>query len=64
MSETVEVKEGYYDKLENIHCGVIKGFKISCGPEQLNVLDDGSEHAFEMTGITAKRKGNEVIFSK
>ncbi len=64
MSETVEVREGYYDKLGNIHCGVIKDFKISCGPEQLNVLDDGSEHAFEMTGITAKRKGEEVIFSK
>ena len=64
MSESVEVKEGYYDKLMNIHCGVIKGFKISCGPEQLKNLKDGSEHTFEMSGITAKRKGDEVIFSK
>lgn len=64
MSESVEVKEGYYDKLGDIHCGVVKGFKINCGPEQLKVLDDGSEHIFEMTGITAKRKTDEVTFSK
>ncbi|WP_299879679.1 hypothetical protein [uncultured Cocleimonas sp.] len=64
MSENVEVREGYYEKLGNIHCGVIKGFKITCGPEQLAVLDDGNEHTFEMTGITAKRNENEVIFSK
>ena len=67
MSETaevVEVKEGYYAKLGNIHCGVIKGFKISCGPEQLKNLKDGSKHTFQSSGITVKRKGDEVTFSK
>jgi hypothetical protein len=64
MSESIEVKEGYYDKLGNIHCGVIKGFKISCGPEQLDNLKDASKHKFEMSGISVKRKGDEVIFSK
>ena len=63
MAESVEVKEGYYDKLGSIHCGVVKGFKINCGPEQLKVLDDGSEHVFDMTGVTAKRNGDEVSFS-
>ena len=64
MSESLEVKEGYYDKLGNIHCGVIKGFKISCGPQQLKVLNDGDKHTFDVTGITAKRKGDIVAFSK
>lgn len=64
MAEPVEVKEGYYGKLGNIHCGVVKGFKINCGPEQLKVLEDGSEHLFEITGVTAKRKGDEVSFSQ
>jgi hypothetical protein len=64
MSESVEINEGYYGKLENIHCGVVKGFKINCGPEQLTVLNDGGEHTFEITGITAKRKAGEVSFSK
>lgn len=64
MSESVEIKEGYYDKLGDIHCGVVKGFKINCGPEQLKVLDDGGKHIFEMSGITAKRKADQVTFSK
>ena len=64
MSESIEVKEGYYDKLGNIHCGVIKGFKISCGPEQLKNLKDASKHTFEMSGISVKRNGDDVIFSK
>jgi hypothetical protein len=62
-AESVTVEEGYYDKLENIHCGVIKGFKITCGPE-MSVLNDGDEHQFEMTRINAKRKGGSVTFSK
>ncbi len=64
MSESVEVKEGYYDKLGNIHCGVVKGFKLNCGPEQLKVLDDGKKHTFDMTGVSAERKGENVIFTK
>ena len=64
MSESVEVKEGYYGSLGNIHCGVVKGFKINCGPEQLKVLDDGEKHTFDMTGVNAERKGEIVIFSK
>ncbi len=64
MAESIEVKEGYYDKLGNIHCGVVKGFKINCGPEQLKELEDGSSHTFDLTGITAKRSGDEVTFSQ
>ena len=62
-TESITVAEGYYDKLDNIHCGVIKGFKVTCGPE-MAVLDDGGNHQFEMTGINAKRKGGSVTFSK
>ena len=63
-AEKVEVKEGYYEKLGVIHCGVIKGYKISCGPEHLKILNDGDSHTFEMTGINVERKDDLVIFSK
>lgn len=63
-AENVEVKEGYYEKLGVIHCGVIKGFKISCGPQHLKVLEDGDSHIFDITGINAKRQGDIVTFSK
>ena len=63
-AEKVEVKEGYYEKLGSIHCGVIRGYKISCGPEHLKVLNDGESHTFDMTGITAERQGELVSFSK
>ena len=62
--EKVEVAEGYYEKLGTIHCGVIKGFKINCGPQQLAVLNDGESHLFETTGINAERNGDVVIFNK
>jgi hypothetical protein len=63
MAESVTVNEGTYDKLGIVHCGVIKGFKVTCGPE-MKVLHNGDEHLFEMTGITAKREGESVTFSK
>lgn len=63
-AEKVEVKEGYYEKLGVIHCGVIRGYKISCGPQHLKVLNDGESHTFDMTGISAKRNGEIVTFSK
>ena len=63
-AETVEVKEGYYEKLGVIHCGVIKGYKISCGPQHLKVLNDGDSHSFDMTGISAERQGEVVTFTK
>ena len=63
-AEQVEVKEGYYEKLGVIHCGVIRGYKISCGPQHLKVLNDGDSHTFDMTGIHAKRDGELVTFSK
>lgn len=63
-AEMVEVKEGYYEKLGSIHCGVIRGYKISCGPQHLKVLNDGDSHTFDMTGISAERKGEVVTFTK
>lgn len=65
MSETagqVEVKEGYYEKLGVVHCGVIRGYKISCGPQYLKVLNDGDSHTFDITGISASRNGEVVTF--
>ncbi len=64
MSDSLTFKEGTYDKMGVVHCGVIRGFKVHCGPELVQTLDDGEEHLFERTGITAKRQGDEVIFSK
>ena len=63
-TETVDVKEGYYEKLGAVHCGVIKGYKINCGPQQLKSLNDGDSHTFDVTGISAKRLGEIVTFSK
>ncbi len=63
MSESITVQEGYYDKIGIIHCGVIRGFKVNCAGE-LKVLDDGEEHLFERVGVTAKRQGGEVTFTK
>ena len=64
VAENVEVNEGYYEKLGEIHCGVIKGYKISCGPEQLKLLNDGDTHTFNITGIKVTRNADVVIFSK
>lgn len=64
VAEIVEVKEGYYEKLGAIHCGVIRGYKINCGPQQLKTLKDGESHTFDMTGVIATRQGDLVIFSK
>ncbi len=63
MSDSISIKEGYYDKIGIIHCGVIRGFKVNCGGE-LKVLEDGEEHHYERVGITAKRQGDEVVFTK
>ena len=63
MSESVTIKEGQYDKLGITHCGVIRGFKVNCAGE-LKMLDDGEEYFFERPGVTAKRNGDEVTFSK
>lgn len=63
MSESVTVKEGYYDKIDNIHCGVIRDFKVTCGPEMV-LLEEGQEHLFERPQITAKRENDEVTFTK
>ena len=67
MSDTidkVEVKEGYYEKLGAVHCGVVKGFKINCGPQQLSVLEDGNSYTFDKTAICAERSGDNVTFSQ
>jgi len=63
-ADKVEVAEGYYEKLGTIHCGVIKGFKINCGPQQIATLNDGESHVFDMTGIKAERTGDLVSFCK
>lgn len=63
MSDSITLKEGQYDKLGIIHCGVILGFKVNCAGE-LKTLEDGEEHTFDRVGITAKRQGDEVIFNK
>lgn len=64
MAESVTVKEGYYDKINNIHCGVIRGFKVTCGGSMTLLCDDGDEFLFERQGIAAKRGGDEVTFTK
>jgi len=64
MSDSLTLKEGQYDKLGVIQCGVIRGFKVHCAIEPLATLDDGDEHVFQRVGVKAKRMGDEVIFSK
>ena len=64
MAESVTVLEGYYDNINSIHCGVIRDFKVTCGGDMTLLTNDGDEFRFERHGITAKRNGNEVSFTK
>lgn len=63
MADSITVQEGFYEKIDNIHCGVVRGFKIHCGGE-MKVLGEEEEFLFERSGITAKRGDGEVVFSR
>lgn len=63
MSEALTLNPPHYDKLDVVHCGVIRQGTVTCGGD-IAQLDDGAEHTFERVGIRVKRSGSDYAFEK
>jgi hypothetical protein len=60
---TVTLSPPKYDKIGNVHCGVIREGFVSCAGDVAS-LEDGGEAKFERVGIVVNRQGNEYVFTK
>ncbi len=61
--ESITLTPNHYDKLGVIHCGVLRDYTVVCAGD-LHPLADGEEYCFERVGVTARRNGDEVTFTR